>query len=347
MAKTKVAVIFGGKSKEHDVSLMSASNVIEAMDKEKYDIQTIGIDKTGGWHLYKGDPAKIKDGRWIEEEAFLTDVFSVFDTAFLKEVDVFFPILHGPNGEDGTLQGLLTLTGKPYVGCGVLASAVGMDKGMCKKVFAQAAIPQGDYLEIKATFWKKSLEAQLNRVEEKIGFPCFIKPANMGSSVGISKAETRDELKRGIEEAFAFDRKIVVEKAVNCREIECAVLGNDEPQASVLGEILPSKTFYDYEAKYLDGNQSGLVIPADLSGETTQAIRDYAVRAYQALDCSGLARVDFFVEKDTGEIFINEINTMPGFTNISMYPKLWGESGIAYPDLIDRLIDLAFERQES
>ncbi|SHE86665.1 D-alanine--D-alanine ligase [Alkalibacter saccharofermentans] len=344
MSKIKVGIIFGGKSKEHDVSLMSASNVIEAMDKEKYDLTTIGIDKEGNWYIYEGIKEKIKDGSWILDEENLIKDFSVFHDDLIDEIDVFFPVLHGPNGEDGTVQGLLELMGKPYVGCGVLASAVGMDKVMCKKIFKDAGLPQGNFLSVKECFWAKDSDQIIDEIQSEIGYPCFVKPANMGSSVGISKAHDKQELIEGIKEAFQYDKKIIVEANINCREIECAVLGNDDPAASVLGEIVPSKEFYDYQSKYLDDGKSVLIIPADLSEEITEKIRNYAIEAYMAIDGNGLSRVDFFVEKDTDEIFINEINTMPGFTNISMYPKLWEHTGISYHDLIVKLIDLAFEK---
>jgi len=344
VSKIKVGIIFGGKSKEHDVSLMSASNVIEAMDKEKYDLTTIGIDKEGNWYIYEGIKEKIKDGSWILDEENLIKDFSVFHDDLIDEIDVFFPVLHGPNGEDGTVQGLLELMGKPYVGCGVLASAVGMDKVMCKKIFKDAGLPQGNFLSVKEFFWAKDSDQIIDEIQSEIGYPCFVKPANMGSSVGISKAHDKQELIDGIKEAFQYDKKIIVEANINCREIECAVLGNADPAASVLGEIVPSKEFYDYHSKYLDDGKSVLIIPADLSDEIAEKIRNYAIEAYMAIDGNGLSRVDFFVEKNTDEIFINEINTMPGFTNISMYPKLWEHTGISYHDLIVKLIDLAFEK---
>lgn len=341
MAKTNVGILFGGKSKEHEVSLLSASNVMAAMDQEKYNITPIGIDKEGHWYLYTGAWENIKTGAWLQDAEHLEGNFSLFHYETIKAIDVFFPVLHGPNGEDGTVQGLLRLLNKPFVGCDVLASAVGMDKVLCKKIFRDAGIPQGNFVDTELSRWKKDPNALIEEVQREIGYPCFIKPANMGSSVGISKAHNRSELVEGIKEAFLYDRKILVEANIDCREIECAVLGNEDPKASVLGEIIPSKEFYDYQSKYEDGDKSALIIPAPLPDEITEQIRNYAVKAFRAIDGRGLSRVDFFVEKNTGEIYINEINTMPGFTNISMYPKLWEKTGINYHDLIVTLIDLA------
>lgn len=341
MSKIKVGILFGGKSKEHEISLLSASNVMAAMDREKYDLVALGIDKEGKWYIYSGSKDRIKDGTWLEDKEHLSGDFSIFHHPAIAEVDVFFPVLHGPNGEDGTVQGLLRLLDKPFVGCDVLASAVGMDKVVCKRVFREAGIPQGAFVDTDMVRWKADPHGFIESIQRDIGYPCFIKPANMGSSVGITKAHNHQELEDGINEAFRYDRKILVEANIDCREIECAVLGNEMPRASVLGEIIPSKEFYDYQSKYQDGDKSALIIPADLPEETTQRIRQYAVEAFRAIDGRGLSRVDFFVEKSTGEVYINEINTMPGFTNISMYPKLWEKSGIGYSDLIVELIELA------
>lgn len=341
MAKTNVGILFGGKSKEHEVSLLSAANVMAAMDPEKYNITPIGIDKEGNWYLYTGNWENIPNGSWLQDRANLQGNFSLFHHEVIQSIDVFFPVLHGPNGEDGTVQGLLRLLNKPFVGCDVLASAVGMDKVVCKKIFRDAGIPQGNFVDTVLSKWDKDPNGFIEEVQREIGYPCFVKPANMGSSVGISKAHNREELIGGIKEAFLYDRKILVEANIDCREIECAVLGNEDPQASVLGEIIPSKEFYDYQSKYEDGDKSALIIPAPLPEETTEKIRSYAVKAFRAIDGRGLSRVDFFVEKSTGEVFINEINTMPGFTNISMYPKLWEKTGINYHDLIVKLIEFA------
>lgn len=345
MSKIKVGILFGGKSKEHEISLLSASNVMAAMDEEKYDLVALGIDKEGKWYIYSGSKERIKDGTWLEDKEHLSGDFSIFHHPVIADVDVFFPVLHGPNGEDGTVQGLLRLLDKPFVGCDVLASAVGMDKVVCKRVFREAGIPQGAFVDTDMIHWKEDPDGFIDSIQREIGYPCFIKPANMGSSVGITKAHNHHELVDGINEAFQYDRKILVEANIDCREIECAVLGNEQPKASVLGEIIPSKEFYDYQSKYEDGDKSVLIIPADLPEETSQRIRQYAVDAFRAIDGRGLSRVDFFVEKSTGDVYINEINTMPGFTNFSMYPKLWEKTGIGYKDLIVKLIDLALAGQ--
>lgn len=345
--KLKVGVIFGGKSGEHEVSLMSASNVIEVMDKEKFEIVTIGITKTGKWMIYTGNVENISNGSWEDDSEHLIKEFSIFDHPLMKSIDVLFPVLHGPNGEDGTVQGLFELIDKPYVGCKVLSSAVGMDKVFSKILFEHAGIPISDYLALYKNEWEHNGEGLRVAIEEKLGYPFFVKPANMGSSVGISKVGNRVEMINGIEEAFGYDSKLILEKAINCREIECAVLGNTNPKASVLGEIIPSKEFYDYQSKYADGDKSVLVIPAKLDEETTQKIRDYAIKAFKSIDGRGLSRVDFFIDKDTAEIFINEINTLPGFTNISMYPKLWESTGITYKELIENIIELAIEEYKS
>ena len=351
MSKLNVAVIFGGKSGEHEVSLMSATNVINAMDKEKYNIKMIGITKEGKWLSYKGAVEKIVDGSWQKEaeksnSAETTDlIFSnILNKGEITDIDVVFPVLHGPNGEDGTIQGMLEMLDLPYVGCGVLASSVAMDKILSKKLFAEAGISIVDFEVLLKKDIKNDLVGSIKKIEEKFKYPVFVKPANMGSSVGISKAHNREELTKALELAGQFDRKIVVEKAVDCREIECAVMGNDEPLASGVGEVIPSHEFYDYEAKYFDGDNSKVVIPAMVDETTVLKIREMAVKAYKSLDCAGLARADFFLDKNTGEIYINEFNTIPGFTRISMYPKLWGQAGVSYSELIDRLIQYAIER---
>lgn len=343
--KQVVAVVFGGQSGEHEVSLMSSSNVIKAMDREKYDVVTIGITREGKWMIYNGDVEKIQNGQWENEKESLLEDFSI-NHPILKSIDVVFPVLHGPRGEDGTVQGLFELANIPYVGCGVLASAVGMDKIYTKTLYEKEGLPQGKYLLIMRKNWRRKQEETIKIIEDNLSYPIFIKPANMGSSVGITKAHDRDGLIVGMNEAAIYDRKILLEENIDCREIECAVLGNDDPEASVLGEIIPSNEFYDYKAKYLDDDKSRLLIPAPLDEKTTETIRELAVKAFKTIDGSGLARLDFFVEKNTGKIYINEINTLPGFTNISMYPKLWEYSGLSYSKLIDRLIELAIERFE-
>lgn len=349
--KLNVAVLFGGKSGEHEVSLMSATNVIKAMDKEKYNIYMIGITKKGKWMLYRGDVNKITDGSW-EKEAESMDRDETIDLLFSKmfkgeekcRIDIVFPVLHGPNGEDGTVQGLLEVLDVPYVGCGVIASALGMDKAFSKQLFKDAGLPVAEHIVVMKADIEKDMKPVIARVEDKFDYPVFVKPANMGSSVGITKAHNREELIEGFKNASLYDRKILVEEFINCREIECSVLGNNEPMVSGVGEIIPSHEFYDYEAKYFDDGKSILIIPADLDENKVEEIRSIAKKAYTALDCCGMARVDFFIEKGTEKVYINELNTIPGFTKISMYPKLWEAAGISYSRLIDRLIELAIER---
>ncbi len=349
--KLNVAVVFGGKSGEHEVSLMSATNIINAMDKVKYNIYMVGITKQGEWMTYKGDTSKIADGSWEKEagalgrEETVDLLFSgIFDSEAGCGVDVVFPVLHGPNGEDGTIQGLFEILGVPYVGCGVMASALGMDKDFSKQLFERAGLPVGDYTVMLRKDIEEGIDLSMDAIESRFGYPMFVKPANMGSSVGITKAHNRESLVRGLMEACRHDRKVLIEKGIDCRELECSVLGNDDPVASGIGEIIPSREFYDYEAKYFDGGKSILIIPAELPERKSQEIREIAVKAYKSLDCSGMARVDFFLEKGTGKVYINELNTIPGFTKISMYPKLWGAEGLGYGELIDRLIELAIER---
>lgn len=363
-SKKRVAIIFGGQSSEHEVSRVSAQSVIENINKLKYDIKMIGITKDGKWLTYDGPTDKIGSGEWqtIAEKALLdkkhnfisagkpdsNTIKSIFaEDGEASVVDVIFPVLHGCNGEDGTIQGLFELAEIPYVGCGVLGSSVGMDKAYTKIIFEKEGLPQGEYLVFSRKQVNNQLEEVVKAVEGKLTYPCFVKPSNAGSSVGVNKASNREELTRALDIAAKNDRRILVEEFINGREIECAVLGNDNAIASTVGEVIPCKDFYDYEAKYQVGDSSRVVIPAEnIPAETVEKIREYAVRAFKCLDCAGLSRVDFFVHKVTGEVYINEINTLPGFTKISMYPKLWAESGIPYPELIDKLIELAFERFE-
>lgn len=349
--KLNVAVIFGGKSGEHEVSLMSATNVINAMDKSRYNIYMIGITKKGQWMLYQGPVEKLPDGSWETEargidNRRLVDMMlgSILEENYKPKIDVIFPVLHGPNGEDGTIQGFFEMLGIPYVGCGVIGSALGMDKAISKQLFEDAGLKTAKYVVAYKYEIQDNLQAVIDRVEAGFQYPVFVKPVNMGSSVGITKAHDRQELEKGLKEAARFDRKLLIEEYINGREIECAVLGNNYPEASGAGEIIPSKEFYDYEAKYFDDGKSALVIPAKLTEEQDKTIRDAAIKAFKALDCYGMARVDFFLEKTTGEIYINEINTIPGFTRISMYPKLWDTAGLSYSKLIDKLIELAQER---
>ncbi len=358
--KIRVGVIFGGRSGEHEVSLMSARSVMGAMDREKYEIMPIGITKDGRW-IAGGDPMMALEGGDAgvsQPVALLGDPSQRGLVPLplasggpggvrLAELDIVFPVLHGPYGEDGTVQGLLELAGIPYVGAGVIGSVLGMDKAVFKDVMRAHGLPIVDDVVLKRKEWDADAEAALDRVEAALGYPVFTKPANLGSSVGISRCDDRAGLAAGLTEAARYDRKLLVEAAVPAaREIEVSVLGNDDPIASLPGEIIPSREFYSYEAKYIDtGDQSSeLLIPAPISPEMTERVRDLAVRAYKAIDCAGMARADFLLSGETGELYINELNTIPGFTSISMYPKLWEASGIPYSELIDRLIELAFER---
>ncbi|MDR1604499.1 MAG: D-alanine--D-alanine ligase [Gracilibacteraceae bacterium] len=350
MQKTKVLVLFGGQSGEHAVSIISAQSVCAALNREKYDLRTLGITEQGRWYFgvrpeewLTADNGKGQAGAEVTlhlapgSSGFM--VLGGCGAAGVYRPDVVFPVLHGPRGEDGTVQGLLTLAELPFVGCGVLGGALGMDKDRAKAVFREAGLPVGPYLVLPAA--RRAEEALWRRIEEELGYPCFIKPASLGSSVGITKAATRAALRAGLDLAAAHDPKIVVERQISGREIEISVLGNDEPQASVPGEIIPDGDFYDYEAKYVSA-ASRLIIPAPLPAALSERLRDYALRAFTAVAARGLGRVDFFVTA-ADEIYINEINTMPGFTGISMYPKLWAASGLPYESLLDRLIELALE----
>jgi D-alanine-D-alanine ligase len=363
--KLRVGVIYGGRSSEHEVSVASAAAVFQNLDPERYLPIAILIDKEGRWALPARPPAisvaadVIQLGRkGISEpsrEAHLVahpggDALLTVDRREHGAVvsglglDVVFPVLHGPYGEDGTVQGLLELANVPYVGAGVLASAVGMDKAAMKKVFAADHLPICDYEVILAREWRRDERTIMNAIATRLGFPVFVKPANLGSSVGISKARHATELRDAVNLAAEFDRKIVVEAAVpKAREIECSVIGNDEPEASVPGEVVPSREFYDYEAKYLDSG-SQLLIPAPLSRSQTEKVRELALAAFRAIDGSGMARVDFLLAGETGLLYLNEVNTIPGFTTIGMYSKMWAASGLPFPALLDRLIGLALER---
>src|SRR3984893_8227461 len=387
MAKVRVGILFGGRSGEHEVSLLSAASVLQAIDKDKYEVVPIGITKDGRWltaadaenllqgkliieprHLRAGDPhttqaaAVLAQGESVivppepvhrerglvpfQTEATLTRRAS--DRAI--NVDIIFPVLHGTFGEDGTIQGLLELADIAYVGAGVLGSSAGMDKDIMKSLFRAAGLPIVKHVTVLRSEWEANSKKVQKLVESRLKYPVFVKPANLGSSVGISKAHDRKELGPAIEEAAKFDRKIVIEQGVGgkknkAREIECSVLGNDEPSASVPGEIVPSAEFYDYSAKYLDeGTQ--LLIPAKLTKAENKKVQELAIAGFRAVDCSGLARVDFLMDPKSRKLYLNEINTMPGFTSISMYPKLWAATGVSYPELIDRLIQLGVERHE-
>jgi len=382
MTKIRVGVLFGGRSGEHEVSLLSAASVLKAINKAKYDVVPIGITKEGRWltpahaekllrgeaadpnpkNLRAGDPAATASAAVLAKgESVIVPPTPQAHGLFAFEsaakggeqgiqVDVIFPVMHGTFGEDGTIQGLLELADIPYVGAGVLGSAAGMDKDVMKKLFAAAGLPIVKHVTVLRAAWQKDPKKVVKQIEGKLKYPVFVKPANLGSSVGISKAHDRKELPAAMEEAAKYDRKIVIEQGVGgkkqkARELECSVLGNDEPQASIVGEIVPGAEFYSYNAKYVDEGSQPL-IPAPINKKLMKQAQEMAVLAFQAVDCSGLARVDFLMDPKSEKIYLNEINTMPGFTSISMYPKLWAASGLDYPDLIDRLVQLAFERHE-
>jgi D-alanine-D-alanine ligase len=359
--KIRVAVLFGGRSGEHEVSLVSAQSVMSSLDPERYEIIPVGITREGQW-LVSGDPMAILkkgDTSSCMERAFLPpdpnfkaivvmkgDEKGAFRCERLIPIDVVFPVLHGPYGEDGKFQGLFEIADIPYVGAGVLASSCGMDKIAMKELFRAAGLPVTPGISFSRKQWYEEKQLLIGCIERDYGYPLFIKPANLGSSVGISKAHDRNELIKGVDDACSYDRKVLVEKAVaEAREIECSVLGNENAEASVLGEIFPCNEFYDYEAKYVAG-KTRTVAPAELTEEHSETIRKMAVKAYKALDCEGMARVDFLLEKQTGNVIANELNTIPGFTSISMYPQLWEATGLKYKELLDRLIMLALDRQE-
>ena len=348
--RLRVGVLFGGRSGEHEVSLTSAASVIRGLDPEKYEAVPIGISKDGRWLVGSGAqkmlPEVLKSGQRVMLPADPTAAALVpLDEARGGAlcVDVVFPVLHGTFGEDGTVQGLLELAGLPYVGAGVLGSSVGMDKDVQKRLFAHAHLPIADFVSIPRAEWEKSRAKVLREVEKKFRFPLFVKPATLGSSVGMTKVHRREELPAALDLAAAFALKILVERAIRGRELEVAVLGNDDPQASVPGEIVPHREFYDYTAKYLEEGTE-LVIPARVTRAQISRLGEYAVRAFRAVECAGMARVDFFLEHRTNRIYVSEINTIPGFTRISMYPKLWEASGVGFRDLVDRLIELALEQ---
>ena len=356
--KIRVAVVFGGRSDEHDVSLRSARTIMDALDPERYDVVPVGISREGRW-ISGDDPLaalisispmfQLTGGEQKAEptgEQSVTPVVgadALMPGGVTESVDVFFPALHGPMGEDGTIQGMLELAGLPYVGSGVLGSAASMDKAMTKVVMTQAGIPQLPWILVLRRDWERDADAIEQRISDEIGFPCFVKPANLGSSVGITKARDVEDLRLGLREAALFDRRLVVEKGVVGRELEISVLGNDDPIVSIAGEIRPRGEFYDYNAKYLD-DSAELIIPANLEPEIQEQLEDYAARAFIALDLAGLARVDFFLEDGTNNVYLNEVNTLPGFTSISMYPSLWAASGVPINELVDRLVQLALER---
>ncbi len=352
----RIGIIFGGRSGEHEVSLMSAASVLKALNREKFIPVTIGITKKGKWLLYEGPEEKIEDGSWeaaaeadlaANPEKFGISILGTGGRGLKDLIDFALPILHGTYGEDGTIQGLFEMADIPYGGCGVTGSSLAMDKLLAKTVFDKLGLPQGPYKGVVSEALKKadgSWNEEILADLETLGYPLFIKPANLGSSVGITKAQNREELLNSLEVAAEYDRRIVVEKGLEVREIETALLGNYDVKAAVVGEVIPGADFYDYEAKYTNGDNAVLQIPAEIPEETAEEIRRIAVEAYRALDCAGCARADFFLEKDTGKIYINEINTIPGFTRYSMYPRLWGAAGLDFPVLIERIVELGYER---
>lgn len=351
--KKKVLVLFGGVSSEHDVSLNSASSVMKNIPSDKYDIIPMGITKDGRCFVFNGSYDLLPESGWLKDEALLEPAVISCDRSHhgiirlaqggkVEHIDVVFPVLHGKNGEDGTMQGLLEISGIPYVGCNTAASAICMDKAVTNAMADFNGIPQAKWTAFDKYAYSGNKTALLSAAAEKLGYPIFVKPANAGSSVGISKAKNLAELEAACEKAFAHDTKVVLEEGIVGVEVECAVMGNSEPVASVVGEVVPCNEFYDYDAKYL-ANDSELHIPARLPEETLKAVQDAAVRAYRALGCTGFTRVDFFV-CDNGDILLNEPNTIPGFTSISMYPKLFAASGVPYPELLDKLLQLAMER---
>jgi D-alanine-D-alanine ligase len=350
--KIRVGVLFGGRSAEHEVSVTSARSVLESIDRDKYEVTMIGIDRGGQW-LAAGDATRLLASGRVEGDDLHPVALDYLGGELVMQngtpgsqpVDVIFPILHGPFGEDGTVQGLMELAGVAYVGSGVLGSAVGMDKDMMKRVFRAEGFAQVDYASVLRSRWRVEPEVVRHEMERDLGYPLFIKPANLGSSVGITKAHNAAEFDAGMDEAARYDRKLIVEaNAENCREVEVSVLGYENPEVSVVGEVAPGNEFYDYRAKYMDDN-SELYIPARIRPDTADRVRELGRRAFLAVEAAGLSRVDFFVSQDDEEqVYVNEINTMPGFTPISMYPKLWEASGVSYAELIDRLIQLALER---
>jgi len=352
--KIRVGIIFGGRSGEHEVSLSSAESILKAINKNKYEVVLIGITKKGKW-IISENPLKLLKSQVEKEEVVpVALIGEPSDRQIIpisnkktrvERIDVFFPVLHGPYGEDGSVQGLFELADVPYVGSGVAASAIGLDKDLMKKIFRSEGLPVADYIVFKRKIWEENSKKIISKIEEEIRYPCFIKPANAGSSVGITKVHCPEELSTAINIAAKYDRKILAEVAIDAREIECSLLGNDEPEVSVPGEIIPANEFYDYEAKYHSEN-SRLIIPARSSEKKIHELQDIAKKAFKAMDCAGMARADFFLEKKTEKVYINELNTIPGFTKISMYPKLWEASGLPYTDLIDKLIQLAIENHK-
>ena len=361
--KTKIGVIFGGRSGEHEVSIRSAKTVIEQIDRDRYEVVPIAVSREGNWLnpsesaallpfetieiLKKNSPPILSDPIALLGDPQFRGLTNLANRANSLALDVVFPVLHGTFGEDGTIQGLLEMADIPYVGCGVLASACGMDKAFMKTLFRDADLPMCQYVWFLRSEWERNTDEVLRQVETKLGFPCFVKPANLGSSVGVSKAVDRESLRQAIVLAAAYDRKIIVEEGLNIREIECAVIGNEFPQASLPGEYVikdESKKFLDYTEKYTGTGNNEFVVPAFVSDELAAKIKQLAINAFRAVDGSGLARVDFFLRSDNGALLINEINTLPGLTDASGFPKMWAASGVSFTELIDRLVAFAFER---
>ena len=337
--KKRIGVIFGGRSGEHEVSLLSAASVIRAINKEKYDLAYVGITREGEWLRYEGPVEAIESGHWNRPEYTVP-----FQFGEIREImDFALPIVHGPYCEDGRLQGLLEMLDIPYGGCGVLASAAAMDKATAKDLFIQHGIPVCRHIFVTREQIEKSAPQIAMEVEATVGYPCFVKPANMGSSVGISRATDYTTLMAALEEAVKYDKRIIIEENVNCRELETAVVGNIYPRVGAVGEIVSASDFYDYKAKYVDG-KSVMCIPADIPQDLYREIQQLAIKAYKAIDGEGYARVDFFLDRDTGKLYLNEINTIPGFTKYSMFPLLWKEAGLEYDKLLERIIELGYER---
>ncbi len=352
----RIGLLFGGMSSEHDVSLCSAASVYEALDKKKYAVTAIGIDRDGRWHVQeRAEVVKDKDfgrilklnktGKWLINhfsENYRLVLYNP-DNKRTVEVDFILPVIHGTNCEDGRLQGLLELANVPYAGADVIGSAIAMDKDVAKRLLQQSGIPVVPWHTIIYDNWEDDSWNIINKISDDIGLPLFVKPSAAGSSIGIRKIKQKDNLREAIEYALQFDNKAIIEKAIDCYEIECSVLGNHKPEASVTGQVIPNHEFYSYEAKYIDPDGANLKIPSEIDGTISEAIRKTAIKGYAVLCCTGMARVDFFLEKGTGKFYLNEINTLPGFTSISMYPKLWEQSGLPYSDLLDRLIGLGIE----
>ena len=356
----RVGLLFGGMSSEHDVSLCSAASVYESLDKSKYDVTAIGIDRDGRWYVQeKAEIVKDKDfgkifklnktGSWLFNHYNINNQLVLLNTDNSRkiEIDFILPIIHGTNCEDGRLQGLLELACVPYAGADLIGSAIAMDKDVAKRLLKGSGISVVPWLAFTKDQWDYSRDEIINKTLSKFSFPLFVKPNAAGSSIGILKVKEKANLSEALDNAFLFDNKVLVEKGIDCIEIECAVLGNGKPKASITGQIIPRHEFYSYEAKYIDPDGADLKIPAEIDDEIAESIRKAAVEGYTALSCTGMARVDFFLEKNSKEFYLNEINTLPGFTSISMYPKLWAQTGLQYAELLDRLIELGFEAHNS